>query len=119
MNTPHITYDISLETLERVCEVEFLKGSGPGGQHRNKRETGVRLRHPESGLVVMATERRSQARNRALAFERMITRLQQLNYVPEHRVPTRPKRSTIRQRLEDKQQQGERKKLRAKVRHWD
>ncbi len=88
--------------LRDDVEVEFFRAGGPGGQHRNKTETGVRLRHEPSGVTVAATERRSQSRNRELAFERLIERLEQLNHVPEERVPTRKPRSADRRRLEDK-----------------
>lgn len=97
------------ETLEVECEITFVKASGPGGQHRNKRETGVRLVHPPSGTVVMATERRSQARNRELAFQRMAARLADLNYVDPERVPTRVPRAAKRKRLAVKKQVSARK----------
>ena len=64
-------YPTDIDALIRDCDLSFVRDSGPGGQHRNKRETGVRLVHRETGLVVMATERRSQTMNRTLAFERM------------------------------------------------
>lgn len=100
------------EALEREAEVEFVRASGPGGQHRNKRETGVRLTHPPSGLTVMATERRSQARNRDLAFERLTARLLELNEVPKERKPTRPSRSQKARRLDDKRKTAEKKQSR-------
>lgn len=102
-------YATDRETLELECEITFLKGSGPGGQHRNKRETGVRLVHPPSGVTVMATERRSQARNRDLAFERMVERLTGLNHRDEERVPTRVPRAAIRRRLTLKRRLSARK----------
>ena len=58
------------ESLEQVCELTFFVAGGPGGQHRNRVETGVRLTHRPTGLVVTATERRSQSANREVAFER-------------------------------------------------
>ena len=58
------------------CDVEFMRAGGPGGQHRNRRETGVRMTHEPTGTVVIATERRSQAQNRELALERMVERLE-------------------------------------------
>src|SRR3990170_3122051 len=51
------------------CREEFFVASGPGGQHRNKTESGVRLAHDATGIVVTATERRSQSQNRAAALE--------------------------------------------------
>ena len=88
--------------LEAVCEVEFIRASGPGGQHRNRRETGVRLVHPPSGLQIIATERRSQSQNLAMAFHRLYARLIALNAVQKERRETRVPRSQQRQRLEHK-----------------
>lgn len=53
------------------CELERLRRSGPGGQRRNKVETGVRLRHRPTGLVGEATERRSARQNHAAAVQRL------------------------------------------------
>lgn len=53
------------------CDRETLRASGPGGQHRNKTESAVRLRHRETGVVAQASERRSQHENRTRALERL------------------------------------------------
>src|SRR5437763_16743751 len=53
------------------CEVDTYRASGPGGQKRNKTSSAVRLRHPGSGLIVIAEESRSQHENRARALRRM------------------------------------------------
>lgn len=52
--------------------IEQIRGSGPGGQHRNKTQTGIRLTHPESGAKGEATEARSQHQNKVMAFRRLI-----------------------------------------------
>ncbi|MAE70245.1 MAG: peptide chain release factor-like protein [Gemmatimonadetes bacterium] len=100
------------ETLERECKVELLKATGPGGQHRNKRETGVRLRHPPSGVVVSATERRSQIRNLDVAYARLIERLQERNHRPRKRRPTRVPAGAKRRRLDEKRRRSETKSRR-------
>jgi len=53
------------------CLVETYRASGPGGQHRNKTESAIRLTHRATGVVVTATERRSQHENRRHAIERL------------------------------------------------
>jgi ribosome-associated protein len=103
------------ESLERDCEMTFLRAGGPGGQHRNKTETAVRLRHVATGVVVTATERRSQARNRELAFERMRERLEDMYRVKKPRKATRPSRASVKRRLVAKRNQGERKRGRGKT----
>jgi len=84
------------------CEETFFVGSGPGGQHRNKTESAVRLRHPPTGLEVTATERRSQARNRSAALARLRDALAELGRTPAVRRPTRPGRGARERRLADK-----------------
>src|SRR5213082_3308033 len=53
------------------CEVDTYRASGPGGQKRNKTSSAVRIRHPASGLMVIAEESRSQHENRARALRRL------------------------------------------------
>jgi hypothetical protein len=57
--------------LLNQCEVDTYRASGPGGQKRNKTSSAVRLRHPPSGLIVIAEESRSQHENRARALRRL------------------------------------------------
>ena len=53
------------------CKVEITKGSGKGGQNRNKRDTCVRITHLESGAVGFSCDERKQRRNKIMAFKRM------------------------------------------------
>jgi protein subunit release factor A len=106
--------DLGREALERESVVEYVRVRGPGGQHRNKRETGVRLHHGPSGIIVVATERRSRARNLDAAFERLAARLAELYCVPEERVPTRVPKRVKAVRVAEKRRVSARKALRRK-----
>ena len=101
--------------LEKEVEIQTYRSGGPGGQHRNKADTAVRLHHPPSGVTVTATERRSQSMNRELAFERLIERLEKLNFRPKKRRATKPTRSSQRRRVDSKKRRGTLKKARGKV----
>ncbi|OVA19151.1 Peptide chain release factor class I/class II [Macleaya cordata] len=66
---------LSDEQLMGQCEMDTFKASGPGGQHRNKRESAVRLKHLPTGIISQAVEDRSQHKNRAAALARLRTLL--------------------------------------------
>src|SRR5262250_3344747 len=105
-----IKHPIDRESLERDCDLEFFVAGGPGGQHRNKVETGVRLTHRPTGTVVTATERRSQSANRDAAYERMAERLEEMQRVRKPRRPTKPTTVSKAKRRQNKEHQSERKK---------
>ncbi len=105
-------YATDRDSLERETEMEFFIAGGPGGQHRNKVESGVRLTHRPSGVVVTATERRSQHENREVAFERLAKRLQIMQRRVRPRQATKPTLASKTRRLESKKLNGARKRLR-------
>ena len=59
------------DALLAECDVTRQRRSGPGGQHRNKVETAIRLRHRPTGIEAQAAERRSQAENLRVALRRL------------------------------------------------
>jgi len=99
-------------------EIEFYRSSGPGGQHKNKTATAVRIRHLPTGIVVQASERRSQHMNREVAMERLKRAIAKLYYKPRKRIPTKLSRSQKMRRLEDKKKIAGKKVLR-KVKEED
>lgn len=61
-----------IEELLKHCHVGAARASGgPGGQHRNKVQTQVFVRHEPTGIETHADERRSQSENKAMAVRRM------------------------------------------------
>ena len=53
------------------CDWEYMRGTGPGGQKRNKTESKVRCTHRDSGAVGESDETRSQHDNKRKAFVKM------------------------------------------------
>jgi protein subunit release factor B len=106
---------MSTALRDQDLEVTFFRASGPGGQHRNRRETGVRIRHLPTGLVVTATERRSQAENKEVALERLIEALARRNRKRKKRIPTRATRASQERRIQAKKSRAQVKAGRGKV----
>jgi protein subunit release factor B len=102
------------EDLLRECEVDTFRSSGPGGQHVNKTESAVRLRHLPSGVVVTSQQERSQHRNKSLCLLKLRKKVALLNYRRPKRVPTRVPRSAKNQTLEEKARRSRIKRLRSK-----
>jgi ribosome-associated protein len=109
----------------------FTRSGGPGGQHANTADTRAEVRFDVAGspslgprqrarllerfgpeVRVVADDERSQARNRALAAERLAARLASALRVETPRRPTRPTKASKVRRLDAKRRQSERKRLR-------
>ncbi|MEM9632900.1 MAG: peptide chain release factor H [Pseudomonadota bacterium] len=54
--------------------IETFRSGGPGGQHQNTTDSGVRITHLPSGISAVSTDERSQHRNRQVALERLSDR---------------------------------------------
>lgn len=86
-NHPYIHHHITIEAvmdhryhhpaamdgqhLLTQCDTQHSRASGPGGQHRNKVQTAITIRHRATGIEGAAAERRSQAQNRQKALFRL------------------------------------------------
>jgi len=109
----------------------FSRSGGPGGQHANTADTRVEVifdvaTSPSLGprqrarllealgpeVRAVASDERSQVRNRALALERLAGRIRGALRVETPRRRTRPTRSSQRRRVEAKRRRSETKRLR-------
>jgi ribosome-associated protein len=114
-------------------EWRFSSSGGPGGQHANTSNTKAEVRFdvaasPSLGprqrarllerlgptVRVVASDERSQTRNRDLALERLAARLAEGLRIDTVRVPTRPRPSAKLNRLSDKRRRSETKRLRGR-----
>lgn len=78
-------------TLLRDCVESYYRATGPGGQHRNKVETAVRLLHRPSGVTARAVESREREVNRRSALHRLrMTQALQLRRSFDLKDPTLP-----------------------------
>jgi len=107
-------FDTDLEIVKKQVTIETYRSRGPGGQRKNKVETAVRLRHLPSGMTVVATEHRSQAENRKLAFKRLRERLIKLNRPIRRRIPTPAPSVAMEKRIKEKKIRSQKKRLRQK-----
>lgn len=109
-------YRIDRDGLAQDVRIDTFRAGGHGGQNLHKTESAVRLTHLPSGVVVVASDTRSQTQNREIAFERLRERLKRLNHRPKPRKATRVSRGQREQRLQAKKVRSRMKRLRGKYR---
>jgi ribosome-associated protein len=130
-----ITDQIAIDESE--IEYDFVRASGPGGQHVNKAATAVQLRFDvasssslpkdvrqrlvriagnqisaEGVLIIEASRFRSQHRNRKDAMDRLVELIDRAARKPRVRRRTKPTRAAKERRLRAKRRRSEIKRMR-------
>jgi ribosome-associated protein len=120
-----VTDQISID--ERDIRESFMLAGGPGGQNVNKVSSAVMLRFDARGtsclphdvrvrlerlagkritkngvVVIIVRRHRTQERNRAAALAALVRLIRRAALPPARRLPTRPSRASVEQRLQDK-----------------
>src|SRR3954466_14162353 len=90
------------DALLSQCDIQAHRASGPGGQHRNKSETAIRLVHGPSGVSAEGKDERSRTQNLRAAPPPLREKLARRAYRPPPRHPTRPTRASKKKRIEGK-----------------
>src|SRR5439155_7412304 len=92
--TPELDDSIHIEVADCDLRRDTFRSGGPGGQHQNKTESGVRYTHIPSGIAAESRTERSQHKNDANAMALLLARL--------YAVEEQKRRAAVEKQYDDK-----------------
>ncbi len=110
---------LPLDEIERACDVQAFRASGPGGQCVNTTDSAVRMVHRPTGIMATSRESRSQFRNRRLCLQKLRAAFERRAVPPKARRASKPSKRAREQRLSDKCRRARSKQLRRRVEEED
>jgi len=75
---PIVDDDVDFVLNESELKIDTYRASGAGGQHVNKTDSAVRIKHMPSGITVQCQNQRSQLKNKTIAIKLLKSKLYQL-----------------------------------------
>lgn len=108
-----MTRQLLFSVTKKDLVIQTFRAGGKGGQNQNKRDTGVRIIHPESGARAEAREHRTQGQNKKAAFRRMI---ETKEFKKWHRIKTAIMLGLVMEVEEKVDQLMDKKNIRVQVR---
>jgi protein subunit release factor A len=95
-----------LSITKKDLEITYFSGTGKGGQHRNKHQNCVRIRHPKTGVIVTGTSSRSKTDNQKEALRNLSNHPEFLKWLKIESASLLNDKRTIEERVDEMMQEN-------------